>query len=68
MWRITQTFDVEVRLADFYQSPTVAHLAAVIDRLQSNDADDEADAMLAEIEQMSEEEAARLLESERQRS
>ncbi len=68
MWRITQAFEVEVRLADFFQSPTVAHLAGVIDRLRSSDVDDEADAVLAEIEQMSEEEAARLLESERQRS
>ncbi len=64
MSRITSTFGVEVSLADFYLSPTVGQLARHIDRLRASGEDD----LLKEIEEMSEEEALRLLEIERQRS
>jgi acyl carrier protein len=57
--RAAHAFGVEIGLADFLQSPTVADLAAVIDRQREAD-----EALLAQIEQMSDEEAARLLQIE----
>ncbi|MFJ3928559.1 amino acid adenylation domain-containing protein [Streptomyces sp. NPDC090022] len=60
MSRITAEFRVRVALADFFRSPTVAHLAAVVDRLTAEAAGSD---LLALIEGMSDEEAQRLLES-----
>jgi amino acid adenylation domain-containing protein len=57
--RAARAFQVEIGLADFLQSPTVADLAAVIDRQREAD-----EALLAQIEQMSDAEAARLLQIE----
>jgi amino acid adenylation domain-containing protein len=57
--RAARAFQVEIGLADFLQSPTVADLAAVIDRQRDTD-----EALLAQIERMTDEEAARLLEIE----
>ncbi len=57
--RSARTFGVELGLADFLQFPTVADLAAVIDRRRTAD-----EALLAQIEQMSDAEAARLLQIE----
>jgi acyl carrier protein len=67
MSRIRDRFGVEVELADFFQSPTVAHLAAAVERgliaaeLRNGAVTDEE--LLALIEQMPEEQANRLLDA-----
>jgi amino acid adenylation domain-containing protein len=57
--RIRTTFGVEIGLAAFLRAPTVAALAALVDRGQAAALDD--DSMLALIERMSDEAAAKLL-------
>jgi hypothetical protein len=57
--RAASHFLVDIGLAEFLRSPTVADLAAVIDRQRVSD-----EALLAQIERLSDEEAARLLEIE----
>lgn len=58
MSRIGERFQVRVGLAEFFRSPTVAHLAAIVDRL-CLEAAPEVD-LLALIEGLSDEEAERL--------
>ncbi|MFD9324048.1 amino acid adenylation domain-containing protein [Streptomyces sp. NPDC060053] len=58
MSRIGERFQVRVGLAEFFRSPTVAHLAAIVDRLRL-EAAPEVD-LLALIEGLSDEEAERL--------
>ena len=57
--RIRTTFGVEIGLAAFLRAPTVSGLAALVDRSQAAALDD--DAMLALVERMSDEAAAKLL-------
>jgi len=56
---IRDRFGVEISLADLFQSPTVAHLAGIIDR-EAALSDEE---VLALIEQLPAEQAARLLQA-----
>ncbi|MFE6829202.1 amino acid adenylation domain-containing protein [Streptomyces sp. NPDC057690] len=58
MARIGERFQVRVGLAEFFRSPTVAHLAAIVDRLRLEAAPE--DDLLALIEGLSDEEAERL--------
>jgi len=58
--RMRQTFQVEISLRSLFESPTVAALAAQIE----NAAADETAQLLAELEQLSEEEAELLLKQE----
>jgi acyl carrier protein len=58
--RIRDRYQVEIALTDFFQSPTVAHLAGVIDRNRAAELTDEQ--LLELLAQMPEEEAARLLD------
>jgi amino acid adenylation domain-containing protein len=60
MSRIRDRFGVEVGLGDFFQSPTVAHIAAAVDHAMVASLND--DDLLALIEAMPEEQAARLLD------
>jgi len=60
MTRVADTFGVEASLADFFAAPTVATLAGLIDREVAAAGRD----VLAEITELSDEEAARLLEAE----
>ncbi|MFI7322850.1 amino acid adenylation domain-containing protein [Streptomyces venezuelae] len=57
MTLLTERCQVRVPLADFFRSPTVAHLAEAVDRLRTPTADD--DDLLALIESMSDDDAAR---------
>lgn len=58
MSRIAERFRVRVGLAEFFRSPTVAHLATIVDRLRLETAPE--DDLLALIEGLSDEEAERL--------
>jgi acyl carrier protein len=58
--RIRDRFGVEIALADFFRSPTVAHLAATVDRALAGDLTDEE--LLALIERLPAGLADRLLE------
>ncbi|MEV0484443.1 amino acid adenylation domain-containing protein [Streptomyces sp. NPDC050508] len=62
MSRITALFQAAVSLSEFFQAPTVVGLAALVDgsRASAGAEDD----LMARIEQMSEAEAARLLQAE----
>jgi acyl carrier protein len=62
MSRITALFQVGVSLSEFFQAPTVAGLAALVDGLRTEAAGE--DDLMTRIEQMSEAEAARLLQAE----
>jgi amino acid adenylation domain-containing protein len=62
MSRIRDRFGVEVSLADFFQMPTVAQLAEVVDRSKADAMSDEE--LLALVARMPEEQTARLLESD----
>lgn len=59
MSRISADFDVDVRLVEFFRSPTVAHLASIIDRERALHLSD--DQLVALIEGMSDEEAERMI-------
>jgi hypothetical protein len=63
MSRITALFQAAVSLSEFFQEPTVAGLAALVDGARSSAAAE--DDLMARIELMSEAEAARLLQAER---
>ncbi|MEW2119725.1 amino acid adenylation domain-containing protein [Streptomyces sp. NPDC005474] len=62
MSRITALFEATVSLSEFFQAPTVAGLAALVDTSRASAATE--DDLMARIEQMSEAEAARLLQAE----
>jgi amino acid adenylation domain-containing protein len=57
--RIGERFGVEISIGDFFRSPTVTAVAVTVDRLRAAALDD--DELLALIEQMPDDEAARLL-------
>jgi acyl carrier protein len=58
--RMRQTFQVEISLRSLFESPTIAALAELIDHASDN----ETARLLAELEELSEEDAVRLLEQE----
>ena len=66
LFQIKRTFGVEIPFVDFFQDPTVAGLEVAIiqAKLQQVEAD-ELDALLADVEGLSDEEADQLLVSER---
>jgi len=64
--KVSDTFRVEVPLRSLFESPTVADMAVVITKNQANKAGHEdLTRMLSELENMSDEEAQRLLAQER---
>ena len=56
-----EVFGVEVPLSDFFRSPTVTHLGRVVDEAVTAATSDEQ--LLALIERLPEEQAARLLDA-----
>ncbi|OYE04336.1 non-ribosomal peptide synthetase [Nostoc sp. 'Peltigera membranacea cyanobiont' 232] len=65
--RLRQTFSVELSIPQIFESPTVAGLAEAITQLQLQDAEDEDIAdLLVELEELSDEDAQRILAQENQ--
>ncbi len=63
--RIRESFNAEVSVIDFFEGPTIAQLAARVAAAQLlTSRDDDLRDVLADVENLSEEEAARLLEEE----
>ncbi|MFK4066961.1 amino acid adenylation domain-containing protein [Streptomyces sp. NPDC029674] len=60
---LSERFHVRVGLAEFFRSPTVAHLAECVDRLRAQISGSDDD-LLALIEGMSDDDAARLMKAE----
>ncbi|MDQ3821662.1 MAG: amino acid adenylation domain-containing protein [Actinomycetota bacterium] len=60
MSAINRRFEVEIALSDFFVSPTVAHLAAIVDTARAARLSD--DELLDLLENMSDEEAVRMVE------
>jgi amino acid adenylation domain-containing protein len=60
MSAINRRFEVEIALTDFFVSPTVAHLAAIIDTVRAARLSD--DDLLDTLENMSDEEAVRMFD------
>ena len=60
MSAINRRFEVEIALADFFVSPTVAHLATIIDSVRAARLSD--DDLLDMLENLSDEEAARMFD------
>jgi hypothetical protein len=58
MSAINRRFGVEIALTDFFVSPTVAHLATIIDTVRAARLSD--DALLDMLENMSDEEVVRM--------
>jgi len=62
---LRRQLDVELNLADVFQSPTIAKLAALIyERQTANEGDEELALLLAELESLSDEEAQERLTQE----
>ncbi len=60
MSAINRRFEVEIALADFFLSPTVAHLATIIDTVRASRLGD--DDLLDMVENLSDEEVARMVD------
>jgi acyl carrier protein len=63
LFQIKQRFGVTVGIGDFFRSPTVAHVAAMVDQQRMESLDDAG--LLELIEQMPDADAARLLGEQR---
>jgi Phosphopantetheine attachment site len=64
--QVIKEFRLELSLRSLFQSPTVAAMAAIIDGHQDNDLPEgEMERILSEVESIREEEAQRLLSSDR---
>lgn len=60
--RLRQAFDVEIPLRVFFENPTIAHLAATVERLRNNSPETpDLDQILEDLELLSDEEAQALL-------
>jgi len=63
--KVTQRFALDIPVDRFFEAPTVAQAAAVlVEELERSASDGELGALLAEMEDLSDEEAARLLQEE----
>jgi hypothetical protein len=63
--RGAEIFKVEISLREFFESPTVAHMAEMISEQESMDGDDAGlSDTLEAVESLSDEQAVRLLEKE----
>jgi hypothetical protein len=60
MSAINRRFEVEIALTDFFISPTVAHLATIIDTVRAARLSD--DDLLDMLENLSDEEAVRMFD------
>lgn len=60
--RLRQKFDVELRLREIYQRPTIAELAEAIMQNQAQQQADQMDEMLSQLDSISEDEALQALE------
>ncbi|MEM7411462.1 MAG: SDR family NAD(P)-dependent oxidoreductase [Myxococcota bacterium] len=63
--KVTERFAIEIPVDRFFEAPTVAEAAVVLaEQLEGEASEDELDALLAEMEDLSDADAARLLEQE----
>ncbi|MHB0937507.1 MAG: AMP-binding protein [Armatimonadota bacterium] len=62
--RVCDAVQMTVSPIDFFEAPTVAGLALIIDKQQANREDTEMSALLTEMERLTEEEARKLLSGE----
>lgn len=60
--RLRQRFDVELRLREIYQRPTIAELAEAIMQSQAQQQSEQMDEMLSQLDSISEDEALQALE------
>jgi hypothetical protein len=59
---VIRTFKVEITFRDFFELPTVAHMATIISRNATNPGDEQLIGILNELDLLSDEKAQEILE------